>query len=472
MNKKSFAEALLVALLCAACDDDSASLGIFSDEDDIVATSSSFYFTTKTIQMDSVMAGSTKCYLGYVHDPQSNTDIKAEFAAQFHCFEDYTLPPVSQLITNDEGLIEADSVEIRLYFTDVFGDKNNPMKVSVYELDTAKVMSEQTTFYSNVRLTDYLPDNARPLVTKVFSSTDHTLADDVLSSSSHNANVRFVLPAEFGTRILRQAVSSPQYFKDSWQFIHHVCPGFYFKLESGKGTMLTLDVSTLNIYFKYKENDSTFVGLTRFAATPEVIQSTRFENQGIESLVNEEADYTYLKSPAGLGTEISMPIDEIYQGHDNDSVSRARLILTRYNNSDLNTYNLNVPSTLLLLRKQNLKSFFEEHKVADNETSFTTTFDRNYNTYTFANVSRFIAFCHSEKRRLMQEKGLTSEAYNAAYPDWNKAVVMPVVVRTTNNPNMGGTFQVSVSHDFSLSSTRLVGGNKPLPLQIIYSTYR
>ena len=472
IKKQYWGVAIAAALMCVACDDNSGTIGIPSVDDAIQATSSSFYFNTRSILLDSVQAGSSKSYLGMVHDPQSGTDIKAEFAAQFHCFEDYKLPAENMLVKGDDGQVVADSAEIRLYFTDCYGDMDNPIKVSVYELDTNRVMREDYTYYSNLRLENYLPDNAQPLVTKVFSPEDYTISDEQRTSSSHTNNVRFVLPISYGTRILRQAVKSPQYFKDSWQFIHHVCPGFYFKYESGKGTMLTLDVSTLNIYFKYRENDSTYVGMSRFAATTEVIQSTRIENQGFENLLTEGVNYTYIKSPAGVGTEVTLPIDSIYLGHDNDSVSLARLILTRYNNNDVSDYNLSVPSTLLMVRKQEVHSFFSDHRVADGRTAFTTSFSSKYNTYTFANISRLIAFCHTEKRRIMREQGLTSEQYNQAYPEWNKAVIVPVVVRTITDPNTQAKVQVSVTHDFSLSSTRLVGGTIPQPLQIIYSTYR
>ena len=463
---------MAAALVCAACDETTESLGVFSDRDAIEASTSAFHFHTKTILLDSIMASSTKSYLGYISDPQTGTDIKAEFAAQFHCFEDFRLPNNSDLVKGEDGEVVADSVELRLYFSDFYGDIDNPMKVSVYELDTTRVMSETETYYSNIDFSQYLPDNPKPIVTKVFTPEDYSLDDDVRTSSTHVSNVRFVLPTAYGTRILRQAVKQPRYFKDSWQFIHHVCPGFYFKLESGKGTMLTLDVGTLNIYYKYVEVDSVQVGMSRFAATPEVIQSTRIDNSKLSSLIDDNADYTYLKSPAGVGTEVTLPIDSIYLGHANDSVSLARLILTRYNNSDISSYNLDMASTLLLVRKDKMKSFFNEHKVADGETSFTTSFNSQYNTYTFSNISRLIAYSYSEKRRVMKEKGLSSEAYNAAYPDWNKAVVVPVVVRTATNSQTQGISQVSVTHDFSLTSTKLVGGTKPQPLQVIYSTYR
>ena len=462
----------MAALLCAACDENTGTIGLSSDDDAIVATASSFYFSTRTIMLDSVVANSSKCYLGRIHDWQTDTDVKAEFAAQFHCFENYKLPGRDKMHKGADGDVVADSVEIRFYFNNYFGEPGNPIKVSVYELDTANVISEDKTYYSNLDLTQYLPANAKPIVTKMFSAEDYTLEDDVRTSTTHNANVRFVLPAEYGTRILRQGLNNPTVFKDSWQFIHHSCPGFYFKLDGGSGTMLTLDVGALNIYFTYDEGDSTFVGLTRFAATPEVIQHTNINNTGLSLLIDDEADFTYLKSPAGLCTEVTLPVDNIYKGHDTDSVSLARMVLTRINNTWESEYNMNMASGLLLVRKQNMDSFFGQHKVADGLTSFVTTFNSNYNTYTFNNISRLIAFCHAEKRRIMREEGLTSEAFNAAYPDWNKAVLVPVDIRTTTDAATNASVVVSVTHDFNMTSTKLVGGTKPLPLQIIYSTYR
>ena len=72
----------------------------------------------------------------------------------------------------------------------------------------------------------------------------------------------------------------------------------------------------------------------------------------------------------------------------------------------------------------------------------------------------------------MAERGLTSAQYNALYPDWNKVLVIPVNITTTYNSTTQETEQVSVTHDFSVTSTRIVGGTTPLSMQIIYSTYQ
>ena len=151
-------------------------------------------------------------------------------------------------------------------------------------------------------------------------------------------------------------------------------------------------------------------------------------------------------------------------------MARARIILTRYNSVSDNAFD--APSTLLMLKKSERRSFFANHSLSDGVTSYTTSFESTYNTYTFANVSRLLASLFHEKQEGMKAEGLTSDEWNAKYPDWNHVVVIPVSVTTVTNQSTGVTSQVSISHDFSLTSTRLVGGTKAQQMEVVYSSYR
>ena len=238
--------------------------------------------------------------------------------------------------------------------------------------------------------------------------------------------------------------------------------------------MLNVDVGTLNVYFTFydeEDPDSVYDGITRFAATPEVIQATQFENDDLQQLI-DTSDCTFLKTPAGICTEVTLPIREIYAEHQNDSVNKAQLTLTRYNNKPNTDYSLGIPSTLLLVRKQNMYSFFTNREVADSQTSYTTTFDATYNTYTFQNLCRLISYCQHEKLNGMRETGLSETAWEAANPDWNHVVLIPVKVSSTTN-SQGVSQQVSVAHDMDMNSVRLVGGpGQPIQMQVIYSKYQ
>ena len=406
-----------------------------------------------------------------VRDIETGTDIRAEFLAQFHTFEDYELPDYESIVKNEAGEIEADSVELRLYYGNYFGEGSNPMKMAVFELDKENVIREDQTYYATDDLTQFLPADATPLASHIFTPSDYTLSESERTSSSHYNNVRVRLPKSFGTRILRAAHEHPEYFRDSWQFIHRVFPGFYFKLQSGIGTMLTLDVSALNVYFRYVVKDSTYVGVSRFSATPEVIQSTMFKNDDLQKLISNNQPFTYLKLPAGIATELVLPVNEIFSGHENDSISRARVILTRYNDFDETTNALGIPSNLLMVPKARIHSFFANHQVADGMTTYTTSFASAYNTYTFDNISHLLSRLYRTKLQRMAAEGLTSTQYDAKYPEWNHVVLVPVNIATTSDSSTGTTRQTSVTHDFSLNSIRLVGGTEPIDLQVIYSSY-
>ncbi len=460
------------AILLAACDEDTGSMGIITDNDAISSSTQTFQIYSATSMLDSVVANTTKSYLGQVFDPETEAVVKAEFMAQFYTFEDYHLPDVSTIHKNADGLVEADSVELRLYFSSYYGDGSNPMKINVYELDRSNVLREDQTYYASDDFASYIPQGAQPLASKTFSPVDYSLTEAERTSASHYNNVRIRLPKDFGTNILRMAAGHPEFFADSWQFIHNVCPGFYFNIQSGLGSMLTLDVSALNVYFRYVYNDSTYVGISRFSATPEVIQSSSFKNTGLNRLLEQQPQpYTYLKTPAALVTELTLPVDEIFSGHETDSITRARVILSKYNSATQSPYALDTPSQLLLLPKAELSTFFKNHKVADGLTSYTTTFASSYNTYTFDNIARLLSRLYRQKLATMRAEGLTEGLYAAKYPDWNKVTVVPVNVSTYTDPLTSVVSQTSVTHDFSLSSIRLKGGTEPIDMQVVYSSY-
>ncbi len=469
----------LATLLIAGCDDNTSTMGIPSKDEEIFPSYGTFLAYTHSEAMDSVLGNSTSSYLGSIDDPETGTRIRADFAAQFHTFENYSFPKFD-LMFPDDGVkrttdsIRCDSVEVRLYFSNYYGAKNAPLKLEVYPLDKNNVLQEEEDYYTDTNLDQFVLPGSEPIATKVFTTEDYNLADAERNSATHADNVRIMLPDTVGSLIMRAYYDHPEYFKDSYTFIRKVCPGFLFKIRSGNGSMLSVDVSTLNIYFNFYDKvkrDSTCSALARFAATPEVIQSTQFSNDDMQSLV-EEDDCTYLKTPAGIMTVAQLPINEIYQNHETDSVSRAQLTFTRLNNTKPSTQSLGIPQSLLLVRKADATSFFKKRSVADSKTSYTTSYSSTYNTYTFNNICRLISLCRKEKLAGMKAENLTEQEWEQKHPDWNKVVLIPVSISTATD-TYGETHQVSVTHDMSMNSIRLQGGaNTPIKMQVIYSRFK
>lgn len=469
----------LATLLIAGCDDNTSTMGIPSKDEEVFPSYGTFLAYTHSEAMDSVLGNSTSSYLGNIDDPETGTRIRADFAAQFHTFENYSFPKFD-LMFPDDGVkrttdsIRCDSVEVRLYFSNYYGAKNAPLKLEVYPLDKNNVLQEEEDYYTDTNLDQFVLPGSEPIATKVFTTEDYNLADAERNSATHADNVRIMLPDTVGSLIMRAYYDHPEYFKDSYTFIRKVCPGFLFKIRSGNGSMLSVDVSTLNIYFNFYDKvkrDSTCSALARFAATPEVIQSTQFSNDDMQSLV-EEDDCTYLKTPAGIMTVAQLPINEIYQNHETDSVSRAQLTFTRLNNTKPSTQSLGIPQSLLLVRKADATSFFKKRSVADSKTSYTTSYSSTYNTYTFNNICRLISLCRKEKLAGMKAENLTEQEWEQKHPDWNKVVLIPVSISTATD-TYGETHQVSVTHDMSMNSIRLQGGaNTPIKMQVIYSRFK
>ncbi len=475
--------ALFAIALLGACDDNTGTIGIYPETDELTHSHAIVNVSTRSIGLGAVRTASDINYLGDIIDPETDTRIRSEFAAQFYTFEDYAFPSKDKMFPIDTTLavpedhtndsVFCDSAEIRLYFDNYYGDGDNPMKLEVYPLSKQNVLSEDSIYYSDIDLKKYIDADAEPIATKVFSPKDYTQTDSELNSDKHSDNIRIILPKEWGTQLMQDYYAHPEYFKDSYSFIRNVCPGFYFKLKSGSGNMIAVSVGTINVNFSYYDKanpDSALVGLARFASTPEVIQSTNFVNDDMHQLIDDHS-CTYLKTPAGIGTEVTLPVDEIMSGHEADSLSKARLVLTRYNKKN-DGYALGTPGAVLLVRKQEMTSFFEKKEVSNSLTSYTTTFDATYNTYTFENLCRLISFLHGEKKQGMKAANMTEAQWEAANPDWNKCVIIPVK-RTTTQDTYGNTIETSVTHDMDMNSVRLIGGpNTPLQMQVIYSSFK
>ena len=469
---------LLLFLACTllGCSESTGSLGVYPQKDAVSTSSATYGVLSSDMLNNKVRANSSDCYLGKIIDPETGKAVVASFATQFHTFENYKFPSQSLMLTNASTGLYCDSVEIRLFISATFGDTSNPMKLSVYPLSKTKLMKESDTFYTDDDLMEkFVDEGQEPIATKVFTATDYAVSEEFRESDSYSDNVRIVLPAKVGDDIIKAYYTDPTYFRDSYNFIRNVCPGFYVCTTNGCGTMIELDVETMNLYFRYKyaaDSDSIVEALSRFAATPEVIQSTHFENADLSSLIGH-ADYTMLKAPAGICTELALPIDEIYSGHETDSISRASISLTRINSEEEDEDNaLDVPDMLLLVRKQNMTSFFENQQVADGQQAYTTSFNTTYNVYTFSNLSRLVSYCHKEKLAGMKAEGKSEAEWEASHPDWDKVVLVPVTVTTTTD-SYGTETQVSVNQQMSLCSTKLVRGTaaSPIPMQIIYSRF-
>ncbi|SFG12346.1 protein of unknown function [Prevotella sp. KH2C16] len=470
MKPRFFAGLVLASFVFASCDTTTDSLGISITDtaDNLTIKTDTFTVTTRSLKANAVLSRTTTAYLGKVRDPETGAYITGDCMIQFHNLENYEFPKKESIQSLKDGEVIADSVEIRLYYNNFYGDSLEAMKMSVHELDKPLVDGNYYTDY-DIDEMGYLRKNG--LTAELpYTLADLNVSESLRGKSSYRKNIRINLDKpytdkegnsynNFGTYIMRTYYKTPSYFKNAYTFIQNVVPGFYFKTESGLNSMAYISASQLNVYFRYNYKDSVYTGIASFAGTEEVLQTTHFTNDNhvIDQLVADNT-CSYLKSPAGIFTEMTLPIDEIVRGHENDSINSAKIVLNRINNSVNDEYSLNAPSTILMIPKAQLQSFFESNSLPDYKSSFLATYTSSTNTYTFNNISGMISY---------MDKHRTGD-------DWNKAVLIPVnAAYTTVNSS---TILTSVTHDMSLTSTKLVGGlnnpGSPIKIGIIYSKFK
>ncbi len=495
--RKYFWCLLLAVTAAASCDDSTESLGmdVMPATDKVTAEAEVYSLTSTTVKADAVLANTGTCYLGSVTDPDLGVRTTSDFLAQFHLPDFFMLPAKDKIVKDTDGNPVADSLQIVVYFDSYYGDSLSTMKLRVRDLDAARTLAEGEHYYSDLKPSDFV--SASPAVDKTLSYAvkDFTRSDEVTNGSTYYRNVVIKLPQSYANKVVRAYYDNPEHFNNSYSFIHNVCPGFYIEHAGGQGAMVASKLMAMNLYFSYHTTssagaDSIADGYQRLGATDEVLQCTRTESDFPAGLSEEnlsELSYTYVKSPAGLYTELTLPVSDIVDGKDgsgthyNDSINQAQLTLRSYNTESGSEYSLPAPSTLLLLRKDRLKDFFEGDNLPDSRESYIASYTSAYGVYTFSNIAQLVTVMKNErdKEALVDVKDTQAQrkakydAWEAAHPDWNKVLLVPVQADyTTTSSSSSSSVLSRLRHEMGLYSAKLQGGKDvKIDLNVIYGRF-
>ena len=477
------------AMAIMSCNEDTNNIGtsLTKNTDQLKINTGIFQATSRSVLADSVYARNFDCYFGMVKDPETDTYVKNEFMAQFNMLEGLEMPNKEQIISlDDEGEIIADSCEIWLYFdtNKCYGDSLTPMKMRAMELE--KAMDSEAIYYSN-----YDPEEKGYIRQDglkkdlVFTLANLTYPDSLRNTSTYANIARLTFNdkykdkngkifSNYGTYILRNYYEHREFFKNSYTFVQNLCPGFYFKFIDGLGVMAKMDRIEMNIFYRYKSYTSEKIqeGELTIASTSEVLQTVKVTNEkdGLKRLVNDNS-CTYLKSPAGIFTEVTLPVDEILENHWYDYLLSVNMTFQRLNSKEPNNkYNFAAPTTILLLPKDSLDIFFEKEKTYDYKRSYVATLVKN--NYSFTNLGDLISNMYYDK-----EVGLYDDPnWIEKHPNWNKVVLVPITTpsttTTTTKNTTTTTTTTAISHQIGLSSTQLVGGkDSPIEIKVIYAKF-
>lgn len=472
---------LLAAFSMVACDDTTDTLGssITNKVDNLTITDATYNVETQSLVARPVLSKSNNGIIGRVKDPETGTYLTADYMTQMVPLSTFSVDTLQYIKDANNGELRADSCYLLVSYQSTYGDSLAPMKVTAYEM--SKPMTEDKNY-----LTDFDPIAEGYIAENGYRNS----ATYSLSKATGNFKIYLNKPYtkdgvtydNYGTYMLKTFVEHPEYFKSNYQFLKNVCPGFYIKHEGGIGNVADVWNTEVQFYWSRKVpdangnyikdkkgiNDSIRINWNRIDGTEEALQTNHIVNDAA-SIASLAADpsCTYLKSPAGIFTEVTLPVEEILRDHENDTLNTASVTFPRINNTETdNQYIFDTPSYVLMIPKDSIDSFFENGDVVNNRNSFYASYSSSTtNGYTFSNISNLIT--------AMSKKKGSSE-------NWNKAVLIPITVSTVVENN--STMISKMTHNMSLTSTRLVKGTNettsdgkpasPIQIKVIYSKFK
>lgn len=456
--KLKFLVALGIAATLYSCDDETTGIGQFvADADMIPAKADSYTIETESYLLDSVYSRSSTAYLGKFTDKDYGT-FSSDFLVQINCPENFILP---------DRIEEIKTAKLGLYYTSYFGDSLASIRVQIDPL-TKAIKDDGTNkalYYSNLDPTEYYDKNATPLAIKDYSAYDRTIPDSVRNEDGYYPNVAIDLGDGFCKNFLEKynytetvnGKTIHPYFKDSESFINNVLKGFYVHTISGEGSILYISDIYLHLTIAYwtktsEDKDTLVHTVVPMSSTKEVFMSTRFKNSGMKELVSDPK-CTYLKTPAGLCTEVTLPIEEMYQAHKNDTLNSISVSFQKLKDQSNNPFKMGTPSNLLMVRKGEMKDFFENNKVYDNKTTFIATYSSTTNSYDFSKLNRLISYIFSEIRPEIEKGEAEWNKWKSEHQDYNKLFLVPVTTESDSQGNI-----IGVENDLNVNSAMLMGG--------------
>ena len=375
--KAKYALIALLAITFWGCDDNTAGLGLgmFPGSDqNINGKLSTFDVTTESVHAGEIYAMTNVGYVGKFTDETFGT-YQAGFLAELNCPSGMTFPGVydgtaldekkkaTRVMVDEAGLGDdvepiynsqnklignIHTIELYLWYSSYFGDSLTACRLSVYELN--KNLDTEHAYYTNIDPEEYYdhanPDNSL-LGTKAYTAVDLSVKDSIRNLSTYVPSVhvsfRDEAAKEIGKEIIKKA-NELGVNLDNKEF-RKIFKGIYVKSDYGDGTVLYINQAQMNVVYKCyavdtitglklqkkvaEENgeykDSTYYGYRTFATTREVIQANQLENDEVAiQMCFDNPDWTYLKSPAGIFTQITLPVSQIAEKLQGDTLNEVK----------------------------------------------------------------------------------------------------------------------------------------------------
>lgn len=546
--KAKYALIALLAITFFGCDDNTGNLGfnMFPDSDkNINGQLKTYPVTTESVPAGRIYAKTNIGYVGKFTDETFGT-YQAGFLSTLNCPTGLTFPGVyngtaldsNNKVTNtmvgaeresdDDIIIIRDgkdvvgnihTVELYLWYDTYFGDSLTACRLSVYKLkEPLETAKNEEYYYTDIDPTQFYKEDDL-LGTKAYTAVDLSVKDSIRNLSTYVPSVHLAfeknIANEVGGEILKAFRNSSGKFGNQ-DFIN-AFKGIYVKSDYGDGTVLYVDQVQMNVVYKNyavdsisgkplktydNKDDSTYYAYRIFNSTREVIQANKLDNdEKVDELIETHNNCTYLKTPAGIFTQATLPINQINEDLSGDTLNAVKLTFSSYNQSNNNSnFGMSAPSNVMLIRSKEKERFFANNLLNDGVSSFLTSHTTSTNQYTFSNITRLINACINDRKAAEKEikegREVKYTIYNAKTgkddpkttrdikewekdTQWNKVELIPVLVTyDSSSSNTGTSNIIGIQHDLKPGYVKLKGGklgvDNPeyrLNLEVVYTNF-
>lgn len=396
MKPNSLYKVLIVALLsfmALSCDDtlDQVGFSIQPGMDSLTVGIDTMHLKARTIQLDSIFGRTKYPVLGEYLDPVFGS-IKSEFMGEFYLPEGSEFKPGAHI----------DSVRVVVSYTNMMGDSLAPMELSAYELNRSL---KGINNYTHINPEEYAEMSA-PLGKTVFTGKNNNYHTEYYNSGYGNTesynvyDISVNLPLTIGERFLNEYKKPGHGKMSDLNSFREFFPGLYFTTSFGNSTIINVNYTTFYVHYHYTDvkgsstgQDTILTDAMRLYITPDVTQINTIRSNN-QQLLEESDSHTYVKSPAGVVTEITFPFSDINQELESRALNLANFSFSAMPEATEDPLvKISPPDYLLLINRDSLAGFFEKNKLPDNVTSFLSDkFDATTYSYDFNNISAMMNY--------------------------------------------------------------------------------
>lgn len=456
LNRYKLALLLTLGLASTACNDNLSSIGelVQPNSDKVESRLHSLEFSSKTVRLDSIYSTSTAGLLGEISDPVYG-DFKGEFIAQLRFAPGFKFDNKPE-----QGKI--DSVTLDLRYSNYVGDRNAPMKVAVYEVERG---------FAGLDFSQPTLDKYRKRA-QLLSSDFVSLAKNTLYLQDTIPILRLKLDKSIGQRIYDLSISRPEAFDSQQAFNREVLGGLLLTTSTGSGCVVEANNMMMNIHYHFKKADGQdSLMMTHFINTRQTPQANGFGGSSLGDLLNTSDKYTYIKSPAGVVTELTLSeaqLSKLLEGRTKLNIGTSWLLADAkmtFKVDNPEGMRLNPSPYMMLMPKDSVSNFFRSGETERTQAAtayLSTRYAIESAQYTFANISRLIM----EHLRLHARYDERVKRWEIAKPLILQ--LLPVSRRVDSRDKN----TISVSEQLTPTFVRLDKSNKQMTLNVISTEFK